>query len=192
MPGTEAGEIASRKPNLTVHQIQEVRMPHGNWKLLQREPFNDLPALVANLQQVKTILTQTSVFGFSAAIVLMLAHGGVGGRSMQQEGGLKVLRVSSFGKSDTKSEADALDRSGDAILSLVQHAADVTREDCDRALSMAHQLSLQLKASEDRADKLEAKVKQLEQDAQKAEDWLTHIYKQIEGKFFQEKDLQKQ
>jgi hypothetical protein len=117
----------------------------------------------------------------------MLALGGVWGvRSMQQEGGPKVLRVS------TKSEADALDRSGDAILSLVQHAADVTREDCDRAQSMAHQLSLQLKASEDRADKLEAKVKQLEQDAHKAEDWLTHIYKQIEGKFLQEKDLQKQ
>jgi hypothetical protein len=117
---------------------------------------------------------------------------GLGVRSMQQEGGSKVLRVSSFGKSDAKSEADALDRSGDAIIALVQHAADIAREDCDRAISMAHQLSLQLKASEDRADKLEAKVKQLEQDAHKAEDWLTHIYKQIEGKFFQEKDLRKQ
>ena len=111
---------------------------------------------------------------------------------MQQEGGSKVLRVSSFGKSDTNSEADTLDRSGEAIMALVQHAADVAREDSDRAISMAHQLSVQLRASEDRADRLEAKVKQLEQDAQKAEYWLTHIYKQIEGKFFQEKDLRRQ
>jgi hypothetical protein len=109
-----------------------------------------------------------------------------------QDDGSKVLRVGSFGKSETKSEADDLDRSGDAIIALVQHAADVTREDCDRAISRAHQLSLQLKASEDRADKLDAKVKQLEEDARKAQYWLTHIYKQIEGKFFQEKDLKKQ
>jgi hypothetical protein len=112
--------------------------------------------------------------------------------SMQQEGGSKVFRVSSFSKSDAKSEADALDRSGDAIIALVQQAADVAREDCDRALSTAHKLSLQLRASEERADKLEAKVRQLEQDAHKAEDWLAHIYKQIEGKFFEEKDSKRQ
>ena len=112
--------------------------------------------------------------------------------SMQQESGSKAFRVSSFSKSDMKSEADAVDRSGDAIVALVQQAAIVAREDCDRAMSMAHKLALQLEASEDRADKLEAKVKQLEHDANKAEDWLAHIYKQIEGKFFEEKDLKRQ
>ncbi len=57
---------------------------------------------------------------------------------------------------------------------------------------MAHQLSLQLRAAEDRALKLEAKVKQLENSAHKAEDWLTYIHKEIENKFLNQKDMRKQ
>jgi hypothetical protein len=148
---------------------------------------------VSNLQQTKTILTQASVFDFQPQSFLGLLMVALRGFvSMQQDDGSKVLRVGSFGKSDTKSEADDLDRSGDAIIALVQEAADVTRKDCDRAISRAHELSLQLRAAEDRADTLEAQVKQLEQEVHKAEYWLTHIYKQIEGKFLQKKDLKKQ
>ena len=108
--------------------------------------------------------------------------------SMQQEGGSKAHRANSFVGSATKSEADAVDRSGGAIMALLQQAADIAREDCDRAQTMAHQLSLQLRAEEDRANKLQAKVNQLQDDARKAEDWLAHIYKQIEGKFFHQKN----
>ena len=57
---------------------------------------------------------------------------------------------------------------------------------------MAHELSLQLRAAEDRATKLQAKIEQLENDARKAEDWLALIYKQIAGTFFPEKDLRSQ
>ena len=108
--------------------------------------------------------------------------------SMQQEGGSKAFRVSSFARPETKSEADTVDRSGGAIISLLQQAADFAKEECDRAFSIAHQLSLQLRAEEDRANKLQAKVSQLEDAARKAEDWLAHIYKQIEGKFFSPKE----
>ena len=108
--------------------------------------------------------------------------------SMQQEGRSKAFRVSSFARPETKSEADTVDRSGGAIISLLQQAADVAKADCDRAISTAHQLSLQLRAEEDRANKLQAQVNELEDAARKAEDWLAHIYKQIEGKFFPQKE----
>ena len=104
----------------------------------------------------------------------------------------RVLRVSSFATSSSNSHVDTVDQSGNAILALLQQAADVAKKDCDRALEMAHQLSLQLRAAEDRAIKLEAKVKQLEHDAQKAEDWLTYIHKEIEKKFLNQKDVRSQ
>jgi hypothetical protein len=107
--------------------------------------------------------------------------------SMKQEIGTRVDQA--FTSSSGRSDADTIDQSGSAILALLQKAADVGKEDCDRALAMAHQLSLQLRAAEDRAIKLEAKVKQLEHDAHKAEDWLAYIHKEIEKKFLNQKDV---
>jgi signal transduction histidine kinase len=109
--------------------------------------------------------------------------------SMQQESGSsKVRRAGFFATSSVQNQADTVDQSGGAILALLQKAADFTQQDIDQALSTAHELSLQLRAAEERASKLEAKVRQLEADASKAEDWLVHIHKEIENKFFSQKD----
>jgi hypothetical protein len=104
----------------------------------------------------------------------------------------KVLRVSSFETSSERSQADTVDQSGGAILALVQKAADVAKGEYDRALSLAHQLSVQLRAAEDRAAELEARIKQMEANAHKAEDWLAHIHKEIESKFLGQKGMRSQ
>jgi hypothetical protein len=113
--------------------------------------------------------------------------------SMQQENVTMALRASAFAsRSSGASQVDTVDKSGSAILALLDRAADAAKEDCQRALEMAHQLSLQLRAAEDRIIKLEVKVKQLENDAHKAEDWLTYIQKEIENKFLNQKDVRSQ
>jgi hypothetical protein len=92
----------------------------------------------------------------------------------------KILRVSSFANSD----ANPIDQSGAGILALIQKSADHTNETCDRALSMAHKLALELRAAEERADRLQAQVEQLESDARKAAQWMAQIQNQISEKFF--------
>jgi hypothetical protein len=87
----------------------------------------------------------------------------------------------------SSSEADTVDRSGGAIMALLQQAADVAREDCERAQSMAHELSLRLKAAEDRAEKLQAQVKQLEAQVSHAEHWMARVYQEVENKFFKQR-----
>ena len=42
-----------------------------------------------------------------------------------------------------------LDEAGKAIVTQIQRAADLANEDCDRAMSLAHKLSMELRASED-------------------------------------------
>ena len=42
-----------------------------------------------------------------------------------------------------------LDEAGKAILTQIQRAADLASEDCDRAMSLAHKLSMELRAAED-------------------------------------------
>jgi hypothetical protein len=43
-----------------------------------------------------------------------------------------------------------LDETAKAIVSQIQRAADLANEDCDRAMTLAHKLSMELRAAEDR------------------------------------------
>src|SRR5262245_59898935 len=47
---------------------------------------------------------------------------------------------------------------GQAIVAKIQRAADLSNENCDRAMALAHKLSMQLRAAEDRINQLEAEV----------------------------------
>ena len=47
---------------------------------------------------------------------------------------------------------------GQAIVTKIQRAADLSNENCDRALALAHKLSMQLRTAEDRISQLEAEV----------------------------------
>jgi uncharacterized protein YlxW (UPF0749 family) len=103
--------------------------------------------------------------------------------NQRASGNSNGARAGSSATTSMQGHAGTVDASGGAIISLLQQAADQSKQDCDRAFSMAHELSLQLRAAEDRANTLHAQVKQLEDRAQKAEHWLSHIHAAIEQKF---------
>jgi chromosome segregation ATPase len=61
-------------------------------------------------------------------------------------------------------------------------AADLAKEDCDRAMSLAHKLSMELRAAEDRTHEMVAEVERWRERADRAEQWLRTIQKEIEEK----------
>ena len=71
---------------------------------------------------------------------------------------------------------------GQAVVAKIQRAADLSNENCDRAMALAHKLSMQLRAAEDRINQLEAEVELLRDRAVRAERWLQTIQKEIEEK----------
>jgi hypothetical protein len=76
-----------------------------------------------------------------------------------------------------------VDRSGHAIVALLNEAAQVTSAKCERAMEMAHKLSGQIQAAEGRAKQLEAELRHYQDRAFRAEKWLLRVYKEIEDKF---------
>jgi cell fate (sporulation/competence/biofilm development) regulator YmcA (YheA/YmcA/DUF963 family) len=71
---------------------------------------------------------------------------------------------------------------GEAIIAKIQKAADLSNENCDRAMKLAHKLSMQLRAAEERINQLEAVVELFRDRAASAERWLQTIQKEIEQK----------
>ena len=71
---------------------------------------------------------------------------------------------------------------GEAIIAKIQKAADLSNENCDRAMKLAHKLSMQLRAAEDRINQLEAEAELLRDRAVRAERWLQTIQREIEEK----------
>jgi len=79
-------------------------------------------------------------------------------------------------KSNGRSETgDTLDRAGQAILGLLKRAASAAEANYQQAVEIANKLSGQLRAAEDRMRELEAKVRQHEDRADRAERWLYQI-----------------
>jgi len=87
-------------------------------------------------------------------------------------------------RNEGREEGDPVDRSGQAIISLLQQAAETANSNCDRAMELAHKLSMQLRAAEERIRELEGDVNHYHDRTQRAEKWLARIYKDIEEKFF--------
>jgi len=87
-------------------------------------------------------------------------------------------------RGEVREEGDPVDRSGQAIIELLQQAAETASNNCDRAMELAHKLSMQLRAAEERIRELEADTNHYHDRAQRAETWLARIYKDIEEKFF--------
>src|SRR5215469_960610 len=86
---------------------------------------------------------------------------------------------------EMRGDGDAVDRSGQAIVSLLQQAAETANANCDRAMDLAHKLSMQLRAAEERIRELELEMRHYQDRAQRAEQWLVRIYNDIEQKFFE-------
>jgi hypothetical protein len=80
------------------------------------------------------------------------------------------------------------DDSGRTIVALLQKAADMAKEDCSRAMDLAHKLSFQLRASEERLREAEAEAAHFRERASRAEQWLLRIHNEVEQTFFQKKE----
>jgi len=85
-------------------------------------------------------------------------------------------------KGGPRSHGTLVEEAGEAIIAKLQKAADLSNENCDRAMKLAHKLSMQLRAAEDRVNQLEAEVELLRDRAVRAERWLQIIQKEIEEK----------
>ena len=82
------------------------------------------------------------------------------------------------------------DDAGHGIVALVQKAADLAKADCDRAMNLAHRLSSELRAAEERARECEADANYFRDRADHAEEWLMRIHNEVEQTFFQKKEQQ--
>jgi hypothetical protein len=78
---------------------------------------------------------------------------------------------------DTQAE-----EAGRAIIAKIRRAAELANENCDRAMKLAHKLSMELRAAEDRINQLEADVQVFRDRAARAERWLQTLHKEIEEK----------
>ena len=90
------------------------------------------------------------------------------------------------------------DDAGHGIIALLQKAADMAKNDCARAMDLAHKLSFELRAAEERAREVEERAREVEERAReveeqaihfrdraaRAEDWLAHIHSHVEKTFF--------
>jgi hypothetical protein len=95
-----------------------------------------------------------------------------------------------------------VDDAGHGIIALLQKAADMAKSDCDRAMSLAHKLSLQVRAAVEKAHDSEARAKEAEERARefeaeanhfrdraaRAEKWLLQIQTEIDQTFFQNRN----
>ena len=79
---------------------------------------------------------------------------------------------------------DPLDKAGHAACNLVQQAATMAEEKAQHIMGVAHKLSLQLRAAEDRLAELQSEVKHYRERADRAEKWLHRIALEIQHKFF--------
>jgi chromosome segregation ATPase len=85
-------------------------------------------------------------------------------------------------KGGPRSHGTLVEEAGEAIVAKIQKAADLSNENCDRAMKLAHKLSMKLRAAEDRINQLEAELELLRDRAVRAERWLQTIQKEIEEK----------
>src|SRR5262249_26232230 len=76
--------------------------------------------------------------------------------------------------------ADPIDQAGEAIIAMLHQAAQSSKENMERAVSMAHRLSIKLRAAEDRIAQLQGEVEHLQNRANRAEQWLETIKQEIE------------
>ena len=93
-------------------------------------------------------------------------------------------------KKDRPDATVVADDAGHAILTLLQKAADMAKEDCARAMDLAHKLSFQLRAAEGKAREFGQQAAHFGDRAVRAEDWLARIHNEIEQTFFQKDERQ--
>jgi chromosome segregation ATPase len=88
-----------------------------------------------------------------------------------------VLKLAKDRPSD---DNDPTDQSGRAVVALLQQAATMTTESTERAMTLAHKLSVKLRDAEDQISELRNQLQHFQSRATRAEEWLQVIRKEIE------------
>jgi hypothetical protein len=91
-------------------------------------------------------------------------------------------------KEPSRGKSAPADDTGNGIVALLHKAAESAKEDCARAMDLAHKLTFQLRAAEERARELEGEANYFRERAATAENWLIVIHNEVEQTFFQKKD----
>ena len=94
------------------------------------------------------------------------------------------------GNNGARENSIPADDAGNGIVALLHKAAESAKEDCARAMDLAHKLSFQLRAAEERARELEAEANRFRDRAAVAENWLAVIHDEVQQTFFQNKNCQ--
>jgi len=87
-----------------------------------------------------------------------------------------------------KGAADAtivVDDAGEHIVTLLQQASNLAKAECQRAMDLAHRVSSDLRAAEERARAFEEEANYFRHRAARAEDWLVRIEGEPQQTFFQ-------
>jgi len=109
--------------------------------------------------------------------------------------------VLAFVPKKEQQNTNVVDDAGQTIITALQRAADVAKSECHRATALAHKLSFEIRAAEERAREFEADARAAEERARvfeaeanhfrdraaRAEAWLNHIQSEVEQTFFQNK-----
>jgi hypothetical protein len=105
---------------------------------------------------------------------------------MNQRSPEKVIPFAPAHHEGRQGEGDPIDRSGHAVIALLQEAVGVAKQNCERAMDIAHKLSLQLRTAEDRIAQLEGEARHYQERAVRAEKWMHRIHTEIEDRFFKD------
>jgi len=111
-------------------------------------------------------------------------HGQVGSDDSESE----VIPFARAERTSPSDCADQLDKAGQTILQMLHRAAGVAKENSRHALETAQKLSHQFRAAENRVAELEAEVAVYQERAERAEQWLHRVYKEIEDRFLRQDD----
>ncbi len=83
-------------------------------------------------------------------------------------------------KQQPRSPGDPTDMAGEALIAMLQHAANISDDKCNAALTTVDELDAQLRSAEDRIKQLEADVEFHRNRAARGESWLRRIQKEVE------------
>jgi uncharacterized protein YlxW (UPF0749 family) len=79
---------------------------------------------------------------------------------------------------------DELERSGQAIVTMIEKAAQASKSRSDHAHNVAQKLSGELGLAEKRVRELETEISRYRDRAARAEEWLLRASKEIQDQFF--------
>src|SRR6516164_10123774 len=104
----------------------------------------------------------------------------------RKEAIMRVQKVVAFAPKKGAPDATmAADDAGEHIVALVQQASDRAKADCQRAMDLAHRVSSELRATEERARAFEEEANYFRDRAARAEEWLVRIESELQQTFFQ-------